>query len=110
MPRFTLSLRWTPQGLARVPSGDFLTVRATASQFAMRSLTIISITDRLVPAPLGPIWVVEGQESDVIRLVARFNGFGNVRAEYHRDFGDARASNADLNATIADLFAEPTRP
>ena len=106
MSKFILDLRWTPNGLANVPNGLFRDTRAEAVDFATRnSLTIIEIIDRLVPTPVGPIWIVEGQEQDVAMVVARFNFFGSVTAQYHH-YTDA----SQLDAIITALSARPPRP
>jgi hypothetical protein len=111
MPMFIMDLRWTPIGLANVASGAFKTIRDEAKDFVAsvnptNPLTIISIIDRIIPTPVGPIWIVEGQESDVVTVVARFNGFGNVTAQYHRYIDDA----AQLDAIISPLFKVRTKP
>jgi hypothetical protein len=107
MPRFILSLKWTELGLARVSDGSFLGIRQEAKDFAeTNGLKIISIIDRLVPTPVGPIWIVEGNESDVILVVARFNGWRNVTAQYHRYF----ASEDEIKALIRKLFVHPLKP
>ena|SRR6266436_1635579 len=104
MPKFILDLQWTPNGLANVPNGSFRDIRAEAIDFATRNdLSIIQIIDRLVPTQVGPIWIVEGQEQDVANVVARFNVFGSVTAQYHR-YTDA----GELDAIVA-LFAEHPR-
>jgi hypothetical protein len=102
MPKFILDLRWTPKGFANVPNGRFRTIRAEAMEFATRKgLTNIQVIDRLVPNPVGPIWIVEGQERDVANVVARFNAFGSVTAQYHY-YTDA----GELNAIVPAFFAE----
>jgi len=86
MPKFILDLRWTPIGLANVASGAFKTIRDEAKDFVAsvnptNPLTIISIIDRIIPTPVGPIWIVEGEESDVNKLLEHFNSQGNVTAK-----------------------------
>ena len=81
MPRFTLDLKWTEQGLDHFRRGEHLTIRAIATDHAMRvgHFNIISITDRLVPTPVGPIWVVEGEKGNVDKVVQHFEDMGNVK-------------------------------
>jgi hypothetical protein len=79
MPQFTLDLRWTPKGLANVPSEKFRIREEAKAEAKDKNITIISITDRLHP-PVGPLWVVEGQESDVTALVKKFNEEKHVTA------------------------------
>jgi hypothetical protein len=106
MPKFILDLQWTPTGLANVPNGLFRDTRAEALEFATRNgLTNIQVIDRLVPTPVGPIWIVEGQEQDVATVVAGFNIFGSVKAQYHR-YTDA----GELDAAIRVLVTRPARP
>jgi hypothetical protein len=108
MPQFILDLQWTSQGLSHVPSGEYLAVRAEAISFAEEnnlSFFPPKIIDRLVPTTVGPIWFVEGKEEDVKNVVARFNGFGNVTAQYF----DYITEEDKLKDLIAKLFAVPTR-
>jgi len=107
MPKFILDLRWTPNGLANVPNGHFFDIRTEAIDFATRhGLTIIQITDRIRPTPIGPIWIVEGDESSVKDVVLRFNAFGNVTAQYF----DYITDKAELDRITHDLFVERPRP
>ncbi len=81
MPRFTLDLQWTEQGLEHFRREEHLKIREVAKAFATdpaHPLNIISITDRLVPTPLGPIWVVEGEDNNVSKVVEHFRQMGNV--------------------------------
>jgi hypothetical protein len=92
MQKFILDLRWTPKGLENVPNGTFHDVRKEAIAFAgSYGLTFFppNIVDRLVPTPVGPIWFVEGRREDVEYVVARFNGFGCVTAQYFDYNADA---------------------
>jgi hypothetical protein len=101
MPKFILDLQWTSDGLKNVSNGTFREIRTEAIDFVTRhSLTIIQIIDRIRPTPIGPIWIVEGEESNVKDVVLRFNGFGNVTAQYF-DYID---NEAELDRITHDLF------
>jgi len=81
MPHFTLDLVWTDKGREDFHSGRFLRTRNIAIDIARQNnLNIVSITDRLAPTPVGPVWVVEGQEKDVKAVVDRWNNEPNVTA------------------------------
>jgi len=84
MPRFTLDLRWTKEGRENVANGRFLITRREAQALAARLNLTVTVTDRPPtgePDPqLGPIWVVEGQESDVEALIQLFNNEKHVTA------------------------------
>ena len=73
MPHFTLDLVWTDKGREDFHSGRFLRTRNIAIDIARQNnLNIVSITDRLAPTPVGPVWVVEGQEK--LPLWQKFSG------------------------------------
>ena len=77
MPRFKLDLHYTDQGRRGFQSGEFEKTRVIARDFAVREgrLTIISIADR---GPVGPLWIVEGEESNVRMVTNHFINEGNV--------------------------------
>ena len=86
MPQFRLDLRWTPHGLANVANvpSEKSRIRGRAKAEAEAPdthVTIISITDR---PDIGPIWIVEGEESKVQKLAAKFRGEGNVTVDVSR--------------------------
>ncbi len=76
MPRFTLDLRFTEEGLKKFRNNEHREIRDNhAKPFARdNGLAIISITDR----PVGPIWIVEGEESAVKKVLDRFNNPPNT--------------------------------
>jgi hypothetical protein len=111
MPKFIISCEWTTQGFGGVATGDFLRIRQEAIDFAsVEGLKNIHIVDRLFPVPLGPIWEVEGAESAVQTVVARFNIWGNVRAQYHHQLDGIRDKEQIQNLVMKLVRPPPFKP
>jgi hypothetical protein len=100
-----LDLRWTAKGLENIPNRKFHDIRKEAIAFAQANgLTFFppNIIDRLVPKPVGPVYFVEGQLEDVKYVVARYNGFGCVKAQYFDYIADDEA----LKGILDKLFVQ----
>lgn len=77
MPRFRLDLRFTEAGL-RQSSAERKNVRENHAIPFARDQCGLTIIHPIEDRPEGPVWIVEGEESGVKKVLDRFNNPPNA--------------------------------